>query len=191
MVIDLLKNAMEKISASYINLPVADNSQLKFRERVYCYELYHQLRVAQGLQQFAALASLQAAGEPDKAGHQLAEKYDLSKVKPDFIIHLPGNMGKNFLVGEVKPVVAGWKSIAADICKLAKFTDKEKMNYSYGVFVLFGERNTREQTILRRLKRAFNSIPQNLNLDRNRIECFWHTAVNVVRHYSNQIESFV
>jgi hypothetical protein len=193
MIVSLFKAAMGKISASYINLPVAGSSQLKFRERVYCYELYHQLRVAQELQEFKELlGSLQIAGEPDKTGNQAAEKYDLALTKPDLIIHLPGEMERNFIVGEVKPAVASWKSIAADLSKLAKFTARGKMNYTCGVFILFGEGKVREKTVVRRLQKAIGYVPSDLNLDLTRLECFWHkNADPLVRRYSHQTNTFV
>jgi hypothetical protein len=188
MVASLFNAAMGKISASYINLPFAGSSQLKFRERVYCYELYHQLCVAQELQEFKEmLGGLQIAGEPDKTGNPEAEKNNLALTKPDLIIHLPGEMGRNFIVGEVKPAVASWKSIVADLCKLAKFTAKEKMNYRCGVFILFGEGKVREKTVLRRLQKAIGHVTGNLKLDLSRLECFWHkNASPLVHRYSFQ-----
>lgn len=67
----------------------------RFRERVYCYELYHQLRLALPAN---FLYTLQ--GEVDKMGHPIIT----GGVKPDFILHKSGTMNDNFLVIEVKPL---------------------------------------------------------------------------------------
>lgn len=64
---------------------------LRYRERVYCYELYHQLRLA--LKSFPY--SLQ--GEMDKDSHPI-----IRSKKPDFILHRSGTMYDNLVVMEVK-----------------------------------------------------------------------------------------
>ena len=39
-----LREAGKRMDAHYFQLPVAGSEEPVFRERVYCYELYHQLR---------------------------------------------------------------------------------------------------------------------------------------------------
>ena len=55
-------NASLLITAEYFQLPVADADSV-YRERVYCYELYHQLRGSCGNFPFSL------GGEVDKIGH--------------------------------------------------------------------------------------------------------------------------
>ena len=67
---DALVNATEKIGDKYFRLPVAYDEEYVFRERAYCYELYHQIREILP-EDFPYILS----GEVNKAGHPLiAEK---------------------------------------------------------------------------------------------------------------------
>ena len=88
-----LMKAIQNIDAHYFKLPVAENGELIYRERVYCYELYHQLRLLLG-DDFP----YKLHGEVDKANHPIIK----DEKKPDFIIHVPGEMKQNLVVIEVK-----------------------------------------------------------------------------------------
>jgi hypothetical protein len=87
--------AIQNIDAHYFQLTVARNDELIYRERVYCYELYHQLRLLLG-DDFP----YKLDGELDKRGHAIIS----DGKKPDFVIHVPGEMGQNLVVIEVKTV---------------------------------------------------------------------------------------
>jgi hypothetical protein len=89
-----LIDAAEKIEPHYFQLPVAEGEEPKYRERVYCYELYHQLRCILG-DNFQFQYKLN--GEVDKRGHPIFRKAK----KPDFIVHSPGDMKHNLVVIEV------------------------------------------------------------------------------------------
>ena len=93
--VNCLINSIEKIHAHYFQLSIAESEELIYRERVYCYELYHQLRCIIG-DDFPYKLN----GEVDKSGHPLIR----NAKKPDFIIHQPGDMIHNLVVIEVKPV---------------------------------------------------------------------------------------
>lgn len=90
-IIDALEIATRAISANYFLLPIAGRDRPIKRERVYCYELFHQLRLA--LQQ----SQLTLTGEPDKRGHR-----DFPPINPDFILHVPGLHAWNSAVLEVE-----------------------------------------------------------------------------------------
>src|SRR4030043_1988755 len=90
-----LMKAGEKIEPHYFQIPTAGSDELIYRERVYCYELYHQLRIALG-DDF----SYKLDGEVDKAGHLSIR----GGKKPDFIVHIPDEMDRNLVVIEVKPI---------------------------------------------------------------------------------------
>jgi len=93
-----LTDAGAKMESHYFQLPVAGSEESIFRERVYCYELYHQLRNVLGND-----FPYKLDGEVDKAGHPIIRK-KLGAKKPDFIVHVPGTMRRNLVVIEVKPV---------------------------------------------------------------------------------------
>jgi hypothetical protein len=84
--------ASESLSEEYFQLPVA-GEEPQYRERVYCYELYHLWR-----QNWSDGFPFSLSGEVDKEKHPIIRR----KVKPDFLVHIPGQM-TNLLVMEVKP----------------------------------------------------------------------------------------
>ena len=91
MILQALETASRSISADYFLLPIAGRDRPIRRERVYCYELYHQLRLElRGSQ-------LTLTGEPDKRGHP-----DFPGINPDFILHTPGHHADNTAAVEVE-----------------------------------------------------------------------------------------
>ena len=93
LVTEWLLCASSLVDEDYIQLPVADSEDLEYRERVYCYELYHQWRM-----HWPKNFPFSLSGELDKSGHPLIR----DKSKPDFLVHIPGQM-TNLLIVEVKP----------------------------------------------------------------------------------------
>ena len=90
-IINALERATQAIGEPYFLLPIAGRDLPIKRERVYCYELYHQLRAAlRGV-------PLILTGEPDKRGHP-----DFPPINPDFILHTPGHHRDNSAVIEVE-----------------------------------------------------------------------------------------
>jgi hypothetical protein len=125
--LEALKKATAKVKAAYMELPVAGGPSLvEHRERVYCYELYHQIRRTMKAGQCTIW------GEPDKSGH--AVKF--GRLTPDFIFHRPGTM-RNVAVVEVKSLNnARKKDICKDVKTLRKFLKK---GYSGGVHLVYGD----------------------------------------------------
>jgi hypothetical protein len=103
--------ASEQVAPEYLQLPVAGAEDPEYRERVYCYELYHRWR-CHWLEGFPFLLS----GEIDKQGHPLIR----GDAKPDFLVHIPGSMS-NLLVIEVKPRNAAVALMRNDLKKLTTF----------------------------------------------------------------------
>ncbi len=122
-----LIEAGTKIDSLYFKLPVVFAEKPIFRERVYCYELYHQLRCILGDDFPYALN-----GEVDKASHHILKGAE----KPDFIVHTPGNMNNNLAVIEVKPIRARPSEIKKDIEKLQKFL---RYKYYRAIMLLYGD----------------------------------------------------
>jgi hypothetical protein len=61
-----LLNASQEVPPEYFQLPVAGSERLEYRERVYCYELYHRWRC-----QWPSDFRFSLGGEINKSGHPL------------------------------------------------------------------------------------------------------------------------
>lgn len=88
--IEQFLRASQEIDHAYMQLPVAGKETPIYRERVYCYELYHQLSLLR-----VQFAPYSLSGEVDKSGHPYIRGNNLDCVKPDFLLHEPGNMDAN------------------------------------------------------------------------------------------------
>lgn len=119
--------ATGEILPSYFQLPIADLECPSYRERVYCYELYHQWRKLWPLD-----CAYSLSGEIDKAGHPLVRGGD----KPDFLVHIPGEMN-NLLIVEVKSAVGPKHKIADDLMKLCRFR-RAPISYEHAIFLIYG-----------------------------------------------------
>lgn len=111
LVTEWLLSASSQIPADYFQLPVAGAEEPQYRERVYCYELYHRWR-NHWIDDFP----FSLGGEVDKRGHPLIR----GDSKPDFLVHVPGRM-RNLLVVEVKPANVELARMADDLKKLTRF----------------------------------------------------------------------
>ena len=159
-----LMKAMQNIEAHYFQLHFAGNgnNELKYRERVYCYELYHQLRLLLG-DDFP----YKLDGELDKQGHAIISV----KKKPDFVIHVPGEMGQNLVVIEVKTLVAvkgDMNKLRNDFGKLERFISKEAKYYR-AIMLIYGSIN--------------GDLPQNIrqeieSIQNKKIIILWHDSPN-------------
>lgn len=119
LMLDALKQATAAIGSSYFLLPITGRDRPIKRERVYCYELFHQLRIALGD------SKLTLTGEPDKRGRP-----DFPPINPDFILHTPGTHKDNSAVVEVECRV-GLKHLVKDLRNLKTMRDR-----GYGTLVL-------------------------------------------------------
>lgn len=136
-VTEWLLTASSRITQEYVLLPIA-NGEDRYRERVYCYELYHQWR-CQWMQAFR----YQLSGELDKRGHTLVKGKHLDSCIPDFLVHTPGDM-ENLIAMEVKPANREPKDFVRDLEKLTAFRrslvdqDERPANYEAAFFWIYG-----------------------------------------------------
>ena len=130
---EILMDSAAGIGDQYFQLPVAGSDDLIYRERVYCYELYHQMRARWPEECLYSLG-----GEVDKAGHPLVRGNGLDGLKPDFLVHVPGDMGENYAVVEVKPANGSPDGVAKDIETLKAFV--QHAEYERGIFLVYGAR---------------------------------------------------
>ncbi len=138
----------------YFQLPIAGENHPRYRERVYCYELYHQLRLL--LQSEPALADYALSGEIDKQRHPIVRHSS-----PDLVCHIPGYMA-NLAVVEVKPVTASMSGARKDLRTLDYFVCPA-VGYHVGVWLVYGDSGKKIRTLQERFK------------DQNRpdVQMFW------------------
>jgi hypothetical protein len=92
----IFQTAAANVPPEYFRLLVAQAPEI-YRERAYCYELYHQMR---SLWLPANQTDYRLCGEVDKRGHPYFAG-DKGASNPDFIVHIPGT-DDNYAVIEVK-----------------------------------------------------------------------------------------
>ena len=149
--------AIKKINTHYTQLSVVGSDKPIYRERVYCYELYHQLRCILG-----DAFPYKLDGELDKRSHLCYPDGE----KPDFVIHVPGKMEQNLVVIEVKPVTVKdkIKELRKDFDKLKMFISND--NYYRAIMLIYGNVN--------------GDLPQNIKKE---IESVRDEHILVLWHY--------
>ena len=160
----LLEQATVALSPEYFQLLVAGSDLPVYRERLYCYELYHQLR---SLWPEGFPWSL--GGEIDKSGHPIFRGSRLDHLKPDFLVHRPGNMDSNLIVIEVKPIVARVPDVIEALGSLNAFRDVA--GYSLPILLVFGGDLPDLIALKDRTMAALHDKPE---VEPGRIELWWH-----------------
>lgn len=159
-----LEEAGERMRDShYFQIKFADSNELKFRERVYCYELYHQLRNT-----LRNNFRYKLDGEVDKEGHPIIYP-ELGSKKPDLILHVPGKMKWNLVVIEVKPVTVAKRIIRLtnDIKTLKGFLEKGK--YYRAIMLVYGNGQDLSEKIISKVQSLVRNYEK-----RNQILLVWH-----------------
>lgn len=167
---EMLCKACRAISQEYMLLPVHGVENPQYRERVYCYELYHQVRLVLEDSRFPYFAG----GEIDKTGHPLIRNNHLDQVKPDLAIHIPGDMGRNLCVVEAKPVnLQNDELLADDLRKLTSF--RLFGQYQSACFLLYGQRAKDSlETVAARVSAAANRQTHRKHISLPLLTCYWH-----------------
>jgi hypothetical protein len=174
---ELLCEAAAAVGPEWFLLPVASVDSRAparhYRERVYCYELYHQIRLLNdrlaGL--VAGAPEYRLSGEIDKAGlHAVIEG---GRHKPDLVWHVPGQVSGNATVVEVKTIDGSRSAdLGKDLATLAAFLESER-GYHSAIMLVFGDTGTDADTVRQRAMRwaaELGLTPQT----RERIELLWH-----------------
>ena len=133
----VLAEATSGVPKGYFLLPIADTNGgapfVQYRERVYAYELYHQLRLRWPGWQYSL------GGEVDKRGHPLVRGPVLDQAKPDLLVHVAGKMEHNLVVLEIKAaspdLPTEGDAIRRDLLKLTAF---RKIGYAAAILLVFG-----------------------------------------------------
>jgi hypothetical protein len=156
--LQLLARATAEVQDPYFHLPVAGREDTIYRERVYCYELYHQIRKL--LEEDGQLAPYTLSGEIDKQAHPFIER----QCAPDFVFHIPGGMDdQNFVVVEVKPITGTTDGIEKDLKTLTDFVSEE-IGYKLGVELVYGGEKADLSRFVERIRAAGN----------NKLRLLWH-----------------
>jgi hypothetical protein len=132
---DILRNATQRIGQNFFRLPIAGSNPI-YRERVYCYELYHQMRIL-----WPQVCPFCLNGEVDKRGHEIMERLGAADTIPDLLVHGPGDMGRNHAIIEVKKCQLDLEGIQKDVGVLARFV-AANVGYERAIFLIFGLRLT-------------------------------------------------
>jgi hypothetical protein len=165
----LIRDATERIDIPYFQVPIAGKENPIYRERVYCYELYHQLRLLWPRDSKYALS-----GEVDKLGHPLIRGNGLDNRKPDILIHIPGNMDNNLLVLEVKPLNRNAEGIKKDLQTLTAF--RRHGGYECAFFLVYGS----DEVAFNEVRAKANSYAEEdrgATIDLRLIELWHHRSV--------------
>lgn len=125
---ELIKDAIAHVAPEYFNLKTTYEPAGIVRERVFCYELYHQIQCC-----MKPCHRLSLNGEIDKSGHIDFDQAD--RKNPDFVFHVPGSREQNTLVIEVKGTLRDRRGIMGDFQTLLTFVSKYR--YKAGVFILY------------------------------------------------------
>jgi hypothetical protein len=154
---ELLAEATAKIDPDYFLLPFANVAGeapiFHYREGVYAYQLYHQLRVLWPTWDYSL------GGEVNKRLHLLVCGPDLDNVMPDLLVHKPGCMNHNLVTFEIKAASRDSEpdAIEKDIRKLIAFRGRAR--YEVGILLVYGEQIGRVQ------EHAERSKVKGLNID--------------------------
>ncbi len=129
----VIKKATTKVDREYFLLDI-DGGDPIYRERVYCYELYHQMRLC-----WPADTKFYLNGEVDKAGHPELKKLEAKAdhVKPDLLVHQPGYGKGNYAIIEVKSPNTDNDGIYKDLKNLSLF--KRKVGYKRAIYLIYGD----------------------------------------------------
>ena len=131
--VEMIKGSLDNVGDEYYKITTTYESSGIVRERVFCYELYHQMRLVQSAR---GLTDVQIHGEIDKSGHIAFDRN--SRKNPDFVFHVPGMMKGNAIVVEVKGKIEGnyQEGVYKDIVTLSKFTNNNNTftNRAYSLY---------------------------------------------------------
>lgn len=127
----IFQAATAAVPPDFYRLPVAGGAAI-YRERVYCYELYHQLRL-----RWPNPSDFALNGEIDKAAHPVLKGMGVNGQKPDFLVHRPGGMQENYAIIEVKPCRASSADMAKDIETLSLF--RGTVGYARALLLIYGD----------------------------------------------------
>ncbi|MCS6233292.1 methionyl-tRNA formyltransferase-like protein [Shewanella baltica] len=172
---DIIKEATGRVELGYFHLSI-DGGDPIYRERVYCYELYHQLRCL-----WPSNTEYYLNGEIDKAAHPILRKLGADRIKPDFLVHKPGDMSGNYAVIEVKKEDVDRDGLKKDLTNLLIFL--KNVRYERAIYLIYGF-NINESVLLKLILNVYEEISGD-----EAIEIWFHRAPNQQAEHVMSTES--
>lgn len=154
----IIARATSRIAEPFFLLPIYGGNPVS-RERVYCYELYHQMRCEWPNDTRYALN-----GEVDKRAHGAMQALGVGAITPDFLVHTPGFMEDNHAVIEVKVTGAKPKGIRKDLATLTLF--RQGPGYERAIYLFYGEADRGK--LIKRIRKLAATIEGSIGIE------LWH-----------------
>ena len=148
----LIEGATARVLKPYFKVRI-DGGDPIYRERVYCYELYHQLRCL-----WPPKSKFLLNGELDKSAHPILKPLGADYAKPDLLVHLPGNMSWNHAIIEVKCSKAQNSGIEKDLNTLALF--RTRVGYNRAIYLIFGYEAKTTAESVQRVAKSIEGLPE-------------------------------
>ncbi len=146
--LQILKESIFNIDDEYFSFNVAGNENPIERERIYCGELYHQIR--NRINNFPFLVNI----EPDKKNHPYIQEL-CGPINPDMVIHNPGVMSteSNLAVIEIKRSSGNLTvGIVKDVRTINCMTTIDNGYYG-GIIIIFGQlTDVRKDNLISRIR---------------------------------------
>jgi len=170
--------AIKKIEQNYFQLPYADMEIEKrevYLERVYCYELYHQLKIS-----LPECFDYTVNGEVNKSHHKIIKSDKI----PDFIIHNTSQMKDNLVIIEVKRLYQinlsenSNSGFVKDMETLNLFVNE--YNYKKGIQLIFGRNESGKMS---------NLVDKFKYKSSERVDLIWNKEPGKVFYGINDIEN--
>lgn len=130
---EILQAATAAVPMEYFLLPLHGGDPI-YRERVYCYELYHQMRC-----RWPDDTPFRLNGEIDKQNHPYFR--DQKQPKPDLLVHQPG-IGDNYAALEIKSAGAASRKIRKDLLTLELLA--RRADYRRLIYLVYGAGSERD-----------------------------------------------
>jgi hypothetical protein len=160
--LDLFRKSLNLVEESYYqtNSGSLYTNTIMYYERVFCYELYHQVRSLMyelRAKDPSTLSSIQFQGELRKEmiNSSIAAQTGLSplskKYVPDFLLHSPGSTDYHGLIIEVKSNRnICFEPIQKDLVKIQEFITQYK--YQMGIFLIINNSKDRMRKLIAKPK---------------------------------------
>ena len=135
-----IADAAAAVPPDYVEHPYVDRglrADRRARERTYCYELYHQVRLLMETSNDPATSAALAHGYVLNAELDKRLSYLPTSKIPDLLWHVPG-VKDNAVVVEVKRADVALKTLQKDVKKLEEFVTAT--GYSASLLIVFGRR---------------------------------------------------
>jgi hypothetical protein len=133
------------VRLSKLGISLTNADVVKYQERPFAYEFYHQLQLLKEREQID-FGKYYIHPEVNKKYQHYFEEGKI----PDFIIHVP-NSDENLAVIEFK--LTNNPKIKEDLAKIVEFKTNTKLKYKYGIEIIIGDTNA-----LKKPKRKINKL---------------------------------